>query len=387
MKIRFGRTPVIVIAAIAVLLLIGTGCREQSAGAADQALQIAETAPEALPRRSFTIVAVGDIMLDRNVWRAIRNSGYESILAKVRDLTRSADIAFANLECPLSDEGPHSPSKYLLFRAPPETAQVLVDGGFDIVSLANNHTLNAGKKGVENTLDTLEKYGVAYCGCRHPDEKEDAWQPTYFAVNDYVLGFMAYTDLSFEHGSYAKIEDYDELARQLASAKAECNLLFVSVHWGDEYHKTPSDRQRKLAHYLVDNGADVVLGHHPHMLQGVEVYNGCPILYSMGNFVFDQREGERMESAIFHLKYTENYGWNIFAKPIWIPRSRMGPVYPEAARAHKIAARLAELSADLGTEASEKNSKVWINIRRPRENREAKTDQITPTEEQNNEPL
>ncbi len=386
MRTRFARTPIVVLVAIAVLL-IGVGCREQSAGAADQALQAAQTAPQPPPKRSFAMVAVGDIMLDRNVWRAIRNNGYRSILAKVRDLTRSADIAFANLECPLSDQGPHSPSKYLLFRAPPETAQVLVDGGFDIVSLANNHTLNAGKTGVENTIDTLEKYGVAYCGCRRPDEKADAWKPTYFAVNDYVLGFMAYTDLTFEHGSYAKIENYDELAEQLAGAKAHCDLLFVSVHWGDEYDNTPNDRQRKLAHYLVDNGADVVLGHHPHTLQGVEVYNGCPILYSMGNFVFDQREGERMESAIFHLRYTEDYGWNLFAKPVWIPRSRMGPIYPEASRAHKIATRLAELSADLGTQVSEQNNKVWINIRRPAEPSEAATNQTKPTEEQGNESL
>ncbi len=384
---RTANRNVLLIAAIAAMLalLVGLGCRQQSAGAVGD---VQTPAPEVLkppPKRSFTMVAVGDIMLDRNVWRAIQANGYESILAKVRDLTRSADISFANLECPLSDRGAHSPSKYLIFRAPPSTARVLVDGGFDVVSLANNHSLNAGQEGVEQTLDTLERYGVAYCGCRRPAERDQAWRPAYFAVNGYTLGFMAYTDLTFEHGSYAKVGDYGELAKQLAVAKAECDFLFVSVHWGDEYQSRPNERQKKLAHFLVDNGVDLVLGHHPHTLQGVEVYKGCPILYSMGNFVFDQREGERMESAIFNLTYSENFGWSIFAKPIWIPRSRMGPIYPDSERARKIADRLTKLSGELGTQVSEESNKVWVTIGRPEPGRATAADRPKTTKEQNDE--
>ncbi len=348
---------------LAAILLI-FGCQQQAAdaddaGAGGTADAATATQPPA-PPRSFTVIAVGDIMLDRSVWKTIQANGYESILARVRDLTRSADISFANLECPLSDEGPHSPVEHLIFRAPPSTVRVLLDGGFDVVALANNHSLNAGRVGALNTLDTLEKHSIAYCGMRR--EKERSWEPTYFQVNGYTLGFMSYTDLAFEHGSYAKVGDYDELAQQLASAKSACDFLFVSVHWGNEYQNVPTTRQKKLGHFLVDSGVDVVLGHHPHVLQGVEVYNGSPIFYSMGNFVFDQREGERMESAIFHLTYTEDYGWAIFAKPVWIAHSRMGPVYPEAARAAKIADRLTRLSTDLGTQATQKHSKMWITI-------------------------
>ena len=378
-------TPIRAIALVAVIVcILGlVGCRDKAAGAADGGPQVTAL-PLPPPQKTFTMIAVGDIMLDRNVGRAIRNNGYRSILAKVRELTRSADISFANLECPLSDEGPHDPPN-CCFRARPETVKVLLDGGFDIVSLANNHTLNAGPAGVRNTIDTLEDRGIAYCGCRRPEEKEHAWDPTYFEVNGLVLSFMACSDFTFEHGSYAKVEDYDELAAKLAAAKAEADLLCVSVHWGEEYHSTPSDRQRKLAHYLVDNGADIILGHHPHTLQGVEIYDGCPILYSMGNFVFDQREGERMESAIFHLTYTEGQGWNIFAKPIWIPRSRMGPIYPQEARANKIATRLTKLCVGLGTEAVQRHNKVWTNVRFSSPAQEAPTGNATTTKEPTDE--
>ncbi|MFP3904700.1 MAG: CapA family protein [Armatimonadota bacterium] len=359
------------IALCAVLLaatwIVQAGCQQSGTGAggtlsAGTAASADEpeiiTPPQPKPR--FTMVAVGDIMLDRNVAKAIQDNGYRSILEKVRELTRSPDVTFANLECPLSDEGPHAPSKYCIFRAPPETAEVLADGGIDIVSLANNHTLNAGRKGVLNTLDTLEKHGIAYAGCRR--DRDNCWEPTYLAAGDYTLGFMACTDLAFEHGSYCKVGDREVFAGRIAEAAEHCDFLFVSVHWGHEYHSEASSSQQNLAHFIIDSGADVVLGHHPHTLQGIEVYKGRPILYSMGNFVFDQREGERMESAIFHLTYIENWGWSIFAKPIWIPRSRMGPIYPETNRAAKIAERLAHLSAQLGTDASVKHNKVWITI-------------------------
>ena len=383
MGIRLRHVRAIAFVAVVMCMIGLVGCREQAAGAADAGPQITSV-PLPPPQKTFTMIAVGDIMLDRNVGRAIRNNGYRSILARARELTRSADISFANLECPLSDEGPHDPPN-CCFRARPETVKVLLDGGFDIVSLANNHTLNAGQVGVRNTIDTLEEYGIAYCGCRRPEEKEHAWDPTYFEVNDLTLSFIACSDFAFEHGSYAQVEDYDELAAKLAAAKAETDLLFVSVHWGEEYQSTPSDRQTKLAHYLIDNGADIILGHHPHTLQGVEIYDGCPILYSMGNFVFDQREGERMESAIFHLTYTEGRGWNIFAKPIWIPRSRMGPIYPQEARANKIATRLTKLCVGLGTEAVQRHNKVWINVPFAHQEQESATDNVTTTKEPTDE--
>ncbi len=311
--------------------------------------------PEPAPGpRSFTMVAVGDVMLDRGVWRLIEANGPQSILAKVRDELRSADITFANLECPLATSGPHAP-RDCIFRADPRSVDVLLDGGVDVVSIANNHSLDAGKSGLFETMDVLDRSGVAYCGAAR--ERESAWKPCLFEVNGVILGFIACTDLSFEHGSWCKVDQgLEEFPGRVHAASEDCDLLIVSVHWGNEYQKVPTQRQRAVAHAAVEAGADLVIGHHPHTLQGIGEHKGAPILYSTGNFVFDQREGERMESAIFHLTWTEGEGWQLRMVPVWIPRSRMGPVYPDAGRAAKIINRLAGLSENLGVPVAVTNN-------------------------------
>ncbi|MEN6549006.1 MAG: CapA family protein [Armatimonadia bacterium] len=323
----------------------------------------AEPTPQAQSdKKQFTMIAVGDMMTDRNVGDAIRRNGSLSILEKVRELTRSADVSFANLECPLSTSGPHAP-KDCVFRARPETVAVVKDGGFDIVSLANNHSLNAGREGVLQTLEILDKQGIPYCGARR--DRTKGGEASYLKVGQgpVTVGFIAATDLSFGHGSYNKVDpDRANLIAQIQAARPLCDILCVSFHWGDEYQSLPNQRQRNTAHAAVRAGADLILGHHPHTLQGVEVYQGKPILYSMGNFVFDQREGERMESAIFHLEWVQGWGWQIFAKPVWIPRSRMGPIYPEVARRDRILARLTKISKPLGTTLQVKDGKAWLRV-------------------------
>ncbi len=298
-------------------------------------------------------------MLDRSVGKRIRQNGARSILSQVRAQLAAPGITFGNLECPLSSEGPHDPME-LCFRADPKTVAVLLDGGFDVVSVANNHSLNAGRKGMQNTLATLSKHGVAYAGS-HPD-REQSWTPAYLSSGGVKVGFLACTDLSFEHGSDCKVSRDPDLAyAKVRAAKSNCDLLFVSIHWGTEYQQHRDERQRKVALRLIDAGADCILGHHPHTLQGIGVYKGRPILYSMGNFVFDQREGERMESAIFEIWWKEG-AWQIKATPVWINRARMGPVYPSGERAAKIAARLAKLSNELGARAEVSSSRLIVRI-------------------------
>jgi poly-gamma-glutamate synthesis protein (capsule biosynthesis protein) len=359
--------------ALCGLLALGLMMRSQGQPADRQAgapapgsLAPRSVAAAELPRaasrsRKFTMIAVGDIMTDRNVGSAIAANGVHSILAKVRDLTSAADVSFANLESPLSTVGPHAPSD-CVFRARPETVQVLLDGGFDIVTLANNHTFNAGREGLLQTFDVLDKHGLRYCGASRERRGDQA---TVLEVGEsrVRIGFIGATDLSIGHGSYNKVSpDRANLIAQIQAARPSCDILVVTFHWGEEYQSLPDQRQKNTAHAAIKAGADLVLGHHPHTLQGVEVYQGKPILYSMGNFVFDQREGERMESAIFRIEYADGWGWQIMAKPIWIPRSRMGPIYPETARRDKILARLARISKPLGTTLQIKDGKAWLRI-------------------------
>jgi poly-gamma-glutamate synthesis protein (capsule biosynthesis protein) len=354
------------LAALTGLLLLGLMARPQapsapSAAALPEPIAVAAAEPQASARKHITIIAVGDVMTDRNVGGAIAANGAESILERVRELTRSGDLSFANLECPLSTVGPHAPND-CVFRARPATVKVLLDGGFDVVSLANNHTFNAGREGVLQTLDTLEKNGIAYCGAGR-DRRGDQAAIVEGGDGPVRVGFIAATDMTIEHGSYNKVSaDRSNLTAQIEAARPQCDLLFVSLHWGNEYETLPTQRQKNTAHAAIRAGADVVLGHHPHTLQGIEVYQGKPILYSLGNFVFDQREGERMESAIFSIEYSEGWGWQIMAKPIWIPRSRMGPIYPSAERRDKILARLARISKPLGTTLQIKDGKAWLRL-------------------------
>ncbi len=308
--------------------------------------------PESPPTTpaSFTLTAVGDVMLDRGVGQRVSTRGPETILEKVRDELRMGDIRFANLESPISTVGPHAPFD-LIFRAHPRAAEVLLDGGFDIVSLANNHTLDAGTAGLMQTMDHLQEIGIAWCGAAR--ERERSWEPTRFGIAGLTLGFIACTDLSFRHGSWCKVDsELTEFVEHVREAKSRCDLLAVSIHWGNEYQNVPTQRQKDVARAAIDAGADLIIGHHPHVLQGVGQYRGAPILYSTANFVFDQREGERMETAIFHLRYTEGEGWNIRMVPVWISRARMGPVFPEPERARRIIERLARLSENLGVPIS-----------------------------------
>ncbi|MGD9497221.1 MAG: CapA family protein [Armatimonadota bacterium] len=343
--------PVLFVLSIAACLT--SGCRglqgaSERLGAVETAA--AQPAPPP-PPRSFTLAAVGDVMLDRTVWRRIQENGCESILSQVRDDLQAADVTFANLECPLSTVGPRSPSEWCVFRADPRAVGVLLDGGIDVVALANNHALNSGTEALLQTMQHLEKAGVAYCGAA--PQRERSWEPCVFDVGGVLLGFIACTDLSFEHGSWCKVDKaMTEFARHIAEADRACDLLAVSIHWGNEYEKEPTQRQKTVARAAIDAGADLIIGHHPHTLQGIGQYRGVPILYSCGNFVFDQREGERMESAIFHLRWTEGEGWHLRTVPVWIPRARCGPIYPEPERAARIITRLAALSANLGVPVS-----------------------------------
>ncbi len=328
-----------------LLILAVSGCQPPPAGRVAAGAGVPAPPP---PPRQLTLAAVGDIMLDRSVGEKIDQNGSAYIIEQVAAQLKQADITFGNLECPLSTVGPHAPREHLIFRADPETVQVLVLGGFDIVSLANNHTLNAGRAGLLQTLQHLEEANIAYVGAAR--EKEKGSQPVFFDIAGLRLGFLAYTDLNFGHGSDSKVDsDLTNLRAEIAAAKNKCDLLTVSYHWGVEYHRHPTSRQVEVAHVSVDAGADVVLGHHPHVLQGVEIYQRCPILYSMGNFIFDQRAGERMESGLFTLYYTEGRGWRVEMKPVWIPRSRLGPEYAVEPRRTEILQRFKQLSEELGT--------------------------------------
>lgn len=249
---------------------------------------------------TMRLMAVGDIMLGdsshflgRGVGTAVRANGADFLFVHVRDLLSRADLFFFNLESPISsNDGVHYHSK--LYRAPANASPSLKLGTENIASLANNHILEHGPSLLQETRRHLEKAGIAGAGFS-PDGRDDLrttrLMDRVFTVSIHCESLIK--DCTDEVIDYSKIED--RIVRSFSMMPADIRI--VSLHWGDEFVPVPAPYQQQLAHRLVESGANLILGHHPHVLQPVEEYKGALIAYSLGNFVFDQRWGPEVETS------------------------------------------------------------------------------------------
>jgi len=254
------------------------------------------------------LVFVGDIMLSRNVARSLAR--YRRSPSYVFDATRSyiqeADFAFGNLESPVSGRGEALDKKYI-FNADPSVVPALEEAGFDLVSLANNHTLDYGKVALDDTVVHLDNSAVAHVGLTTLSEPQT---PHIIDLDGIKVGTLAYCDpvaglgcskkfKGFDHGP-AKVSA-DIARRDIQALKEQVDIVIVSMHWGIEYRLRPGKRQEGFARFLMNQGADIVAGHHPHVQQDAEWVGDGLAIYSMGNFVFDQRRDITQESRIFRV--------------------------------------------------------------------------------------
>lgn len=248
--------------------------------------------------RKASLIAVGDFLLDRNVGRMMKEwNDYYYPIRNTKHILESADITFCNVECPIC-EGREIGYTERSFRADPETVQTLVYGGFDIVSLANNHTMNFGGDCLAKTFDYLDKANIEYVGAGL--DYEDSHKPTIMKAQGINIAFLAYNDsdvvpsyyFSAENRVGTNLMDVDQLKKDIEKTRngefGEVDLIAVSMHSGTEYTPIPNQRQITFARSAIDFGADIILGHHPHHVQHIEQYKGKFIIYSMGNFVLDQ---------------------------------------------------------------------------------------------------
>ena len=358
---RLPLAPGLLAAAAPVLLLLallGLGTLSVAHHAATAKASEPQPAQPDAAAPLISVVAVGDVMLDRGPGAKIRRGGPEVIFARVLSLLEDADLRFCNLECPLSATGPHDVAS-LVFRADPGAVEALVHGGFQVVSLANNHTFNAGREGLYNTIDTLRAKGIAYVGAHGRNEAEASCAS--FDVKGLKVGFLAYTQFRPTHALLSR-QTLTKVCGQVRQAAGRHDLLFVSVHWGEEYRRSPTAEQVAFGHALVDAGADVVLGHHPHILEGVEVYKGGVICYSLGNCVFDQRDVEPMESAVFRFNYRPGVGLQLRLTPVWIPRATFAPEPCQNEKADKILTRLEKLCGGLGTQLLVSDDQAMVTV-------------------------
>ncbi len=242
--------------------------------------------------REIHMVFVGDIMLSRSIEEIMaRKKDYRFPLLKIASTTESADIAFANLENPISSRGVKSGSIYS-FRADPKTLEGLIYAGFDVVSVANNHIWDYGKQAFKDTLANLSSGGIVVVG--GGESYDAAHMPKIIAVGDTRIAFLAYSNLlpvslglASSTPAVSRYSD-DTLKEDVARAKEISDFVIVSFHWGEEYKTKHNAEQERIAKLAIDAGANLVIGHHPHVVQEIEEYKGAYIAYSLGNFIFDQ---------------------------------------------------------------------------------------------------
>jgi len=241
-----------------------------------------------------SLLFVGDVMLSRAVGAQMRKrQDYLFPFRLAAENLQAYDITFGNLEGPLSSRGTNQGSIYS-FRADPSAIEGLIYGGFDVMSVANNHILDWGVSALSDTVSILDKNGIIPVGAGI--DFAQANNPRMITRNGITAAFLAYTNLypqSLEaeaHTPGVSAWDVEEIKSDVTRIKKEklADVVVVSVHWGNEYETQAEQWQKNFAHALIDAGADIVVGHHPHVAQEVEEYHGGVIFYSLGNFIFDQ---------------------------------------------------------------------------------------------------
>jgi gamma-polyglutamate biosynthesis protein CapA len=283
----------------------------------------------------FSAVMVGDLMFGRHVAEAAERHGHDWLLSHVTPLL-DADYVTGNLEQVISDRVDELPEadKLIHLASDRRAAQALADAGFTTLALANNHLMDHGIPGLRDTIAALDEVGLAYAGAGETlDEAleidyqdHDGLTVATLSFSDaHVVGFVA---RAFQGGVLGA--EPDRAGRLIQEANANADLVVAHFHWGTEYGFLPNRDQRELAEMAARSGADIVVGHHPHVLQSVERIGDTLVLYSLGNFVFDQGWSRTRESTVARYELGEDGRARVSFVPIEIregaPRVVGGPL-------------------------------------------------------------
>jgi len=292
-----------------------------------------------------TLVFTGDNLLGAGMPRYIKQHGEDWPYDAVRSYLVNADLTFGNLESPITDYPHKTPGKSwesikegrnFIFKAPPEySGRVLTAAGFDIVSLANNHAMDYCEQGMADTVMSLDAAGIRYAGAGL--DLDRAFAPVVMNRKGVRIGFIARSKIvpmrskATEdtpglawHGK----EYSEELSSAIRELRPICDVLVVTFHWGYEGHRRHAPYQQAIAHSAIDDGADLVIGHHPHCLQGVELYNGGVIAYSLGNFLFTGASA-LIESAVLKVTAGRDGVREVELLPCWVRRGKPEPAWDD----------------------------------------------------------
>jgi poly-gamma-glutamate synthesis protein (capsule biosynthesis protein) len=238
------------------------------------------------------LIFVGDIMLSRYIGSLMfKNGDWRYPFLEIADYLKGADLTFGNLEGPMSARGVKVGSIYS-FEDDPRSIEGLTYAGFDVLSVANNHIWDYGRLAFEDTMKTLEDHGMSHVG--GGANFDTVHTSIIREVKGTKIAFLAYTSLlppflgTKEARPAVAFPDKDQMILDIQKARAMADIVIVSFHWGNEYATVHNSFQEELAHAAIDAGANMIVGHHPHVIEDIERYNDGYIAYSLGNFVFDQ---------------------------------------------------------------------------------------------------
>lgn len=277
------------------------------------------TKPEEPQTYLLRLGFAGDMNLDES-WATTRyldaqeKGIYDCIDPALITELNSLDIFMVNNEFSYSERGVPMENKMYTFRAKPERVDILKTLGTDIVLLANNHIFDYGAEAFADTLSTLEEAGIAYVGAGR--NLEEACEPYYFEYDGVRIAYVAATRAEKYKLTPQAGEDTPGVLRcydpalfleAIEEAAKQADFVVASVHFGTEYESQADDGQRELAYAMIDAGADAVIGSHAHVIQGIEFYEGCPIIYNLGNFWFNDKD---LYSCVIELELLVNPGEN-----------------------------------------------------------------------------
>ncbi|MBN1495872.1 MAG: CapA family protein [Spirochaetes bacterium] len=251
---------------------------------------------------AIRLVFAGDTMMDRKVKKSVDNNAdgdYRFLFEYTADYLSGADIAFTNLESVISDAGYAQVYFEIAFEADPASVDGLTCAGIDVVSVANNHAFDYTRTAFKDCLERLTAAGITYIG---GGVFEEAYAPKVFDVKGTKIAYLAFTLTGNISESVMAVDEddpdragvawyYPEYADPaIQRARSMADIVVVSVHFGEEYETVQNEEQIEVAEHLVDQGATLVVGHHPHVVQPLASYGGGHIAYSLGNFIFDQSD-------------------------------------------------------------------------------------------------
>lgn len=235
-----------------------------------------------------SLLFVGDIMMGRHVETLAEKYGNRYPVKQIVGLVSHADVSVGNFEAVVLEKHIQTPDLTFNLAAKEETLSVLKYAGFDLLSLANNHSFDFGEKEYLNTIRSCEKHNLFCNG--HPYEVGNN-ATRILQVGEVSVGMI------FLHGLTLDLKDLD-FSDVLKQLREKTHEQIAVVHWGEEYTPLHNESQEEIAYFLIDNGIDAIFGHHPHVVQDVELYKGKPIFYSLGNFIFDQYFSDEVQQGL-----------------------------------------------------------------------------------------